>query len=215
MRNRPWSLRQFQEMFNLVYGDRNQEMYTPAELLLHIFEETAEIAESLRKEDHNNVPTAIAHFFGWLVAFCNSQKIDLGGAIFAKYHGACPYCGKVKNCICISAETKPGAWHKNKSARVPDSLSGWQVMFDQIYGRVNRVAGREKSWLHVHEELGELSRAFRLGQKRFLKDELADVFAWLIAFCNHLKINLDAVVYAAYPGKCDVCGKKQCKCPKV
>ena len=69
---RPTSLQDWQEMFASIYAERNTKLYSPADLLLHVFEETAIIAESLRKEDDTEVPEAIAHFFGWLLAFCIS-----------------------------------------------------------------------------------------------------------------------------------------------
>jgi len=209
------SLDSIQKMFDRIYGKRNAKLYSPADLLLHVFEETAVIAESFRKEDHSNVPKAIARFFGWLIGFCNSQGITLSKAVFDKYHGACPYCGKTTNCICISAETKPKAWHRNSGRKMPQFLFQWQTMFADIYGRVNRVAGMEKCWLHVHEELGEISQAFRLKQQKPLRDEIADVFAWIVAFCNRMKIDIGKAIVDEYPEKCDICGKDKCCCPKV
>ena len=209
------SLGQIQRMFFNIYGERNAKIYSLADLLLHVFEETAVIAESFRKEDHTDIPKAVAQFFGWLIAFCNGQEINLPKAIFDKYHGACPYCGKSKNCICISSETKPKKWYRNSRPEMPQFLPEWQLMFHNIYGRVNRIAGREKCWLHVNEELGEISRAFRLGQKKPLRDEIADVFAWLVAFCNHMKIDIEEAVLNEYPTKCNVCDRDKCCCPKV
>jgi len=210
------SLRQLQRMFFSIYGERNERLYGSSNLLLHVFEETAVIAESFRKEDHKDIYPAIARFLNWLLGFCNSEGVDLSDAIFAKYHGACPYCGRPMHCTCISAETKPRKWRRQKkNVMMPDSLQAWQDMFKNIYGRVNKVAGREKCWLHLHEELGEVSRAFRLKERVNLRDELADVFAWLVAFCNNSGIGLEFAILRHYPGKCDVCGKKQCQCPIV
>lgn len=202
-------------MFHEIYYTRDKRLYSPADLLLHAFEETAVIAESFRKESQAEIQPAIARFCAWIMAFCNDQHIDLQNAVFSKYHGICPYCGAYQHCSCISAETKPRKWRRDPSAKAPNTLAEWQRMFDRIYGRVNRVAGREKCWLHVHEELGEISQAFRLRQRNPLRHELADIFAWLMAFCNHLNLHLDDVILAEYPGRCDVCKRSKCKCPMV
>ncbi len=72
-------------------------------------------------------------------------------------------------------------------------------------------------WLHFHEEVGELSRAFRFKEKleENLREEVADSIAWLIAFCNKSSIDLGELIWQVYPGKCDVCQAKKCQCPKV
>lgn len=208
------SLQDIQKMFAKIYGKRNKQLYKPADLLLHVFEETSFVAESFRKEDEDGVPGAVARLFGWLMAFCNMERIDFAKAVFGKYHGACPYCGKSRHCVCISAETKPGKWLVGKR-KMPQTFLEWQKMFLDIYGRVNKVAGREKCWMHVLEELGEVSKASRLNQKQALKDEIADAFAWIVAFCNNLNLDLERVILAEYPFKCDACKQIICECPKV
>lgn len=212
---RPTSLRQWQGMFASIYAQRNRRLYTSADLLLHMIEETAIIAEALRKENLAEIPKAIGHFFGWFCAFCTQGGLDLGQVVFEKYQGICPYCGKRENCICISEETKPRKWRRNSKGKIPLSLGGWQTMFDKIYGRINRVAGRERVWFHVNEELGEASQAFRLEEVGALKREIADIFAWFVAFCNQLSINLSDAIWKVYPYRCDVCRQKKCCCPKV
>lgn len=209
------TLRQIQAMFFRIYDKRNKRIYGSSNLLLHVFEETAIIAESFRKEYHEDLIPTIARLFGWLVGFCNNEGIDLTIVIFGKYHGACPYCGRAKHCVCIGAERKPKGWLKKKNAITPASLPAWQEMFKSIYGRVNAIAGREKCWLHLHEELGEVSRAFRLKERRNLGDEIADAFAWLVAFCNNSRIDLESAVLGQYQNRCDVCKREECRCPKV
>lgn len=190
----------------MIYGAPN--------VLLRVFEETAAIAELFRKESLNNIPHAFAGLFGWIIGFCNSHGIDLANATFNKYHGACPNCGQELHCVCISAETKPEKWLEKKDAKMPMSLPEWQKMFENIYGRVNRVAGRDKCWQHILEELGEISRAARINIRRDLEDELADSFAWICAFCNTFGFDLEQAVLARYPEACDRCKQKKCICPR-
>ena len=202
-------------MFRGIYGKRNRAMYSSADILLHVFEETAVVAEVFRKESLEDFASSVARLFGWLIGFCNNEHIDLASAIFRKYHGCCPYCGLKANCMCISSETKPSKWLPWKYADMPDTLPKWQRMFERIYGNVNKVAGRDKCWLHFQEELGEVSRAFRLKERDHLRDELADAFAWLVAFCSNCRLDLENIVLNRYTGKCDTCHSKQCNCPKV
>lgn len=208
------SLKQWQMMFEKIYGEKNRRHYTPADLLLHVVEETSIIAESLRKED-GMLEVPIAHLFSWLVAFTTSLRIDIEKAVFQKYQGLCPYCGRKRNCICISSEKKPSRWFKYCVAKTPSSLAGWQNLFNKIYGNVNKVAGRNKIWLHLLEEIGEVSRAFRMKKRRVIREELADVFAWFFSLSNRLGLDLDKIVSQTYPEKCDVCQKAKCRCPKV
>lgn len=104
---------------------------------------------------------------------------------------------------------------RNQGGEVPGDLHDWQEMFLRIYGKINRVAGLIRVWLHVHEELGELSRAFRLESRSEIEREMADVFAWLMSFCNIFQVKIDEIVWIAYPGVCGTCQQKQCQCPKV
>jgi NTP pyrophosphatase (non-canonical NTP hydrolase) len=209
------TLRQIQGMLSGIYGKRNAAMYGSSGLLLRVFEETAAVAEALRKEYHKDLVPVIARFFAWLLGFCTNEHINLDEAVFGKYHGACPYCGRTMHCLCISVETKPKEWRRKKNTTMPKSLPAWQEMFKKIYGRVNTIAGTEKCWLHIHEELGEVSRAYRLKARGNLRDELADVFAWLAAFCNNSRIDIESAVLERYQGRCDVCAKEKCRCPKV
>lgn len=209
------SLQELQEMFRRIYHGRNIKLYSPAELLLKVFCQASKITESFRHEDHDGIGVPLARAFGWLFAFVNSQNINWAEAVFDKYHGSCPYCGKKCKCICISCETKPRKYRRNNGARMPESVSDWQQMFFRIYGEVNKVAGREKCWQHFVEELGEVGDAFILGQPQELRHELADTFAWLVAFCNRSKIDIAQVIFDNYPNECDVCHSMKCKCPKV
>lgn len=208
------SLRQWQEEFRSTYREKDQRDYTAADLLLHVIEQTAEIAESFRKEE-KLAEVLLAHFFVWIVSFADRIEIDVEDATFRKYHGLCPYCGKKQNCICISSETKPKRWHRDNHAKRPNSLNMWQKFFDRVYGNVNKVAGRDKVWLHLLEEVGEVSKDFRLKNKKGISEELADTFAWFFSLCNRLNVDLDKVIFNTFPGRCDVCKNTKCSCPPV
>lgn len=216
---KPTSLAEWQAMIWSIYKEKDHRDYTRQDLLLHVVEETANISEGLRKEAVPEILEKIPRLFIWFLAFCSMAYIDVEQVVWRKYHGCCPYCGATKHCFCIAQEAKPEIWHRDDKATIPGSLSSWQRMFDEIYGRLNRITGRDKVWMHFLEELGETSRAFRLSlhpnDSQELLGEIADMFAWLCSFCNRLKVDLGELAFACYPGVCDTCRQPKCACPKV
>ena len=209
------SLKKWQKMLEDIYGKKNRRDYTCADILLHVQEEAAKIDEALRKNSEEDAKSAIPFLFCWLMSFCNMTGIDAEEAVWSKYQGICPYCGREEHCMCITAETKPEQWIGNPQGKVPRSLPEWQKMFARIYGRINKTSWPIQVWLHFHEEMGEVSKEFRLGDEVKMREEFADCFAWLMAFCNKLDIDLSTIVWDVYPGKCSHCHEMHCKCPKV
>lgn len=206
------SLDSWQQMFESIYGEKNQRDYTASDMLLHVQEEAARIDEGLRKENKEEMKKALPFLFCWLLGFCNMAGINAEEAVWMKYQEICPYCGRKQHCMCISAETKPKNWIKKPQGTIPMSLMDWQQMFKKIYGRINKMPWAFQIWLHFHEELGELSKEFRLGNEIKMKEEFADCFAWFIAFCNRLEVDLSEVTWIVFPGKCDHCKQEKCQC---
>lgn len=213
----PVSLGEWQKIFRDIYREKDKRDYALTDLLLHVQEEAAKIDEGIRKENRREIIDALPYFFCWLLSFCNMGGINLEEIVWTKYPAICPYCGRTENCMCVTEERKPSQWLKNGNGKIPTSLDEWQNMFQRIYGRINKMAWVIQIWLHVHEELGEFSREFRLRGLADKKswEELADCFAWLIAFCNRLNIKLSEITWLVYPGVCSICKKEKCQCPKV
>ncbi|MFA5013725.1 MAG: hypothetical protein WC520_04180 [Candidatus Paceibacterota bacterium] len=201
-------------MFFGIYNEKNERDYSDAEILLHVVEQLAVTAEELRKENYQKVIASLPYLFVWLLGFCNRMNICLEEAVWSKYPGICPYCGAEKNCVCISTDTKPKEWIKNPNGVMPKNITEWQVMFFDIYGRINKMIGVEKTFYHFIEELGESSKEFRLKENKKLREELADSFAWFIAVCNNLKIDFEDELLKAYPGVCSHCREEKCRCSK-
>jgi NTP pyrophosphatase (non-canonical NTP hydrolase) len=215
---KPKTLQDWQKMFREIYLKKDQRDYNLSDLLLHVQEEAALIDEGLRKIDENGkqeIIDALPKMFCWLLSFCNMACLDLEIMVLGKYSGCCPYCGKEENCMCITGEVKPDRWYAAMSNKRIRDLYGLQKMFKNIYGRINKISPFMHIWLHVHEELGEFSREWRLERGEQAADEMADCFAWLLAFCNKLHINLGEITWKKYPGTCNVCGKTECQCSKV
>ncbi len=215
---RPRSLGEWQALHARIYEEKNRRDYTPEDLALRLSEEMSFIAECLRKEAYEELVERLPRFYLWFLAFCSMTSLSLEGAIWEKYHGCCPYCGALKNCFCISNETKSEHLHRAEDASKPVTLKEWQDFFFDLYGKINKLLPTVTVGLHLAEEVGEVSRAFRLQERegeKPLHDEVADVMAWLFALSSKLSIDLEEVTWRTYPGVCDVCGKEQCECNLV
>lgn len=213
----PVSLKEWQEMFERIYGEHKKQYWTSESLLLHVVEAGAEITEFLRHQNSEGVISRLPILFKRLIAFCNMMRVDLEEAVWYKYPAICPYCFRTEKCLCITEERVYRERadldsYRNMSHFRPSSLYEWQDMFSRIYGNINKTVWREMIWFHFEEEVGEVSKAFRLKDTQALQNELADTFAWLMAFCTKLSINLDDLSWQEYPGICNECKKEKCEC---
>ena len=212
------SLKSLQEMLHGIYDEHDRSLYSDPELLLRVNEEVSEIDELVRKEKISEITQKLPHLFVWLMAFIDRAGIDIAEALWDKYPGVCPYCLRAYDCMCISQDQEydPGKSTleiiRKDRKNIPQSLSDWQTMFKRIYGRVNGIQMLIQVWLHVSEEIGEISGAFRKKQNDNLREETADGMAWILSTATKLNVNLQDLVLSYYPGKCWTCGKEKCEC---
>lgn len=95
----------------------------------------------------------------------------------------------------------------------PKSLSGFQNLFKELYIARDIIRGADKTLLWLASELGELSDAYLKQDLGAMKEEVADVFAWLCSFCNLLDIDLEEAVLRKYGNGCPRCSSSPCRCP--
>jgi len=69
--------------------------------------------------------------------------------------------------------------------------------------------------LWLASELGELADAYLKRDTRSMREEAADVFAWLCSFCNVVGIDLEEAVMQKYGNGCPRCSSSPCRCPMV
>jgi NTP pyrophosphatase (non-canonical NTP hydrolase) len=79
---------------------------------------------------------------------------------------------------------------------------------------LERDAGRgvDATFRWLTEEVGELARAIRKGDRPNLEHEFSDVLAWLTSLANLLEVDL-ATVMERYAAGCPKCGASPCTCP--
>lgn len=94
-------------------------------------------------------------------------------------------------------------------------ISEFQKLIEEIYFDRDFARGIDRTFVWFAEEVGELAAEIRKDESKpdRLKEEFADVLAWLTTLASLLEIDLeDAAEY--YASGCPKCGKTPCVCPK-
>ncbi len=89
------------------------------------------------------------------------------------------------------------------------TLSAFQREIARRYEHADRQRGTPGTWLWFSEEIGELARALARGDDpQNLREEFADVLAWLCTLANINDVDLAAAVCAKYLGDVPPAGAK-------
>lgn len=218
---KPVTLREWQAMFGTIYGDRNSKVPFP-ELWLHLMEEAGQVAEDLRKEKFKRLSYDLPDVFAWLCAFANKYSVDLSDVVWNKFPAVCPYCEREEHCICIAGsypDYEPPRLNdfRLRADKKPEKFEGWENMFRKIYGNVNRTLPYFAIGFHLMEEIGEVAKEIRVDDREKCKEELADVFAWIIGMVLKVQLDFNDFVFtdelwATYPGICKDCKNEKCNC---
>ncbi len=88
----------------------------------------------------------------------------------------------------------------------------FQNLIEQIYYERDSARGVQGTLLWFLEEVGELVRAVRRQESDNLREEFADVYAWLSTLASLHQIDLDAIGRARYGRGCPRCEQKPCNC---
>jgi NTP pyrophosphatase (non-canonical NTP hydrolase) len=87
----------------------------------------------------------------------------------------------------------------------------FQRSIERIYFDKDSARGLEGSFRWFVEEVGELARAMREGDRGRMAEEFADVFAWLSTMASICGVELEEAV-GKYGGGCPKCGGTPCEC---
>lgn len=91
------------------------------------------------------------------------------------------------------------------------NLSKYQDLIKKIYFKKDSKRGIDKTFNWFIEEIGELSRTIRKGDREKIKDEFADCCAWLLSIGSLLGIDAEQAM-EKYTKGCPKCGKIPCEC---
>jgi NTP pyrophosphatase (non-canonical NTP hydrolase) len=91
-------------------------------------------------------------------------------------------------------------------------LAVLQTTMRDLYMERDRERGRDATFRWLTEEVGELAKAMRTGERDNLEHEFGDVLAWLTSLANLEGVDLEQAV-ARYAETCPRCGDAPCGCP--
>lgn len=89
----------------------------------------------------------------------------------------------------------------------------FQRLIEDAYFERDRDRGVPRTLLWFVEEVGELVRAIRRGERQNLEEEFGDVYAWLATLASLHGIDLEAVGRKKYAAGCPRCHATPCSCP--
>lgn len=88
----------------------------------------------------------------------------------------------------------------------------FQSRIEEIYFERDLGRGVEGTTLWFIEEVGELVRAIRRGERENLEEEFADVYAWLATLASLHGIDLETIGALKYADGCPRCHNSPCSC---
>jgi NTP pyrophosphatase (non-canonical NTP hydrolase) len=95
--------------------------------------------------------------------------------------------------------------------RSHQSLAGFQARIEALYGERDAARGIESTFMWFVEEVGELARALRASEPANLREEVADVLAWLATLASLAGVDL-AEAAERYANGCPRCAGIPCAC---
>ncbi len=90
-------------------------------------------------------------------------------------------------------------------------IAEFQRLIEDTYGAKDKKRGMEGTFLWFVEEIGELARAMKGSDPENLREEFADVLAWLATLASICDVELGDVV-EKYTRGCPKCDVVPCVC---
>ena len=90
-------------------------------------------------------------------------------------------------------------------------ISEFQELIEGIYFERDSVRGVGGTFMWFIEEVGELAAALRKNDRENLKEEFADVLAWLCTLASLVEVRMEEAA-AKYADGCPRCRSTPCTC---
>jgi NTP pyrophosphatase (non-canonical NTP hydrolase) len=90
-------------------------------------------------------------------------------------------------------------------------LGALQEQIRETYLSRDRQRGVDGTFRWLTEEVGELARAIRKGDRADLELEFSDVLAWTLSLANLLDVDVEQVA-GRYADGCPKCTASPCRC---
>jgi NTP pyrophosphatase (non-canonical NTP hydrolase) len=91
-------------------------------------------------------------------------------------------------------------------------VAALQGQISATFGARDRARGLDGTFRRLVEELGEVAKAIRGGDRAMLALELSDLVAWAASVAALEGIDLDGAL-VRYARGCPRCGDSLCRCP--
>jgi len=93
----------------------------------------------------------------------------------------------------------------------PLGVREFQERIEAIYFAKDSARGALGTFAWLVEEVGELSRAIRRGERDNLEEEFGDCFAWLVSLASIHGVDMERAA-GKYAAGCPRCGATPCAC---
>ena len=94
----------------------------------------------------------------------------------------------------------------------PMRIGEFQKRIEDIYYERDHARGLALTHMWFCEEVGELTRALRRGEREQLAGEFADVLAWLATLASISGVDLEHAAREKYGSGCPRCRSTPCAC---
>jgi len=91
-------------------------------------------------------------------------------------------------------------------------IKDFQDIMERIYFHRDSRRGPTGTYDWLVEEVGELGEAMKKDDRKALRDEFADVLAWLASLANVVDVDLEAAALSKYSSRCPKCSQSPCRC---
>jgi NTP pyrophosphatase (non-canonical NTP hydrolase) len=95
------------------------------------------------------------------------------------------------------------------------TISQFQKLIEDIYLQRDKARGRDGTFVWFVEEVGELAKALARPKQdggRNLREEFADVLAWLSTLASMAGVDLESAAREKYEKGCPKCHATPCAC---
>jgi NTP pyrophosphatase (non-canonical NTP hydrolase) len=106
--------------------------------------------------------------------------------------------------------TRPGRQAEPASST---TIAAFQRRIEDVYGERDARRGVEGTFVWFVEEVGELARALQRRDPANLREEFADVLAWLTTLASLTGVDMAAAA-GKYAAGCPRCHATPCACPE-
>jgi NTP pyrophosphatase (non-canonical NTP hydrolase) len=90
-------------------------------------------------------------------------------------------------------------------------IGEFQKLIERTYYEKDSSRGLAGTFMWFVEEVGELSRALKRTDAQNLREEFADVLAWLVTLASIAGIDMEEAI-AKYAAGCPKCAAIPCRC---